>query len=171
MTHTHRKINIEPKNLPYVLKKTPIEKNHFPATSPCKLWSFNKKNIQGLIFSWTTLNFRGASRNHHLDTMLQVVSPQQQAVYFLSRCGFSSCLIFSTLHFSLFFFIRKKHTTETASIYIYMIPVRGSLPPPPLPPPWYGPKTCVLQHSAWNVVFAVFLARWVAGAVRKPANS
>ena len=33
--------------------------------------------------------------------------------------------------------------------YIYMIPVRGSLPPPP-PPTWYGPKTCVLQHSAWK---------------------
>ena len=31
----------------------------------------------------------------------------------------------------------------------YMIPVRGSLPPPP-PPTWYGPKTCVLQHSAWK---------------------
>ena len=30
----------------------------------------------------------------------------------------------------------------------YMIPVRGSLPPPP--PTWYGPKTCVLQHSAWK---------------------
>ena len=30
-----------------------------------------------------------------------------------------------------------------------MIPVRGSLPPPP-PLPWYGPKTCVLQHSAWK---------------------
>ena len=30
-----------------------------------------------------------------------------------------------------------------------MIPVRGSLPPPP-PPTWYGPKTCVLQHSAWK---------------------
>ena len=28
-----------------------------------------------------------------------------------------------------------------------MIPVRGSLPPPL---PWYGPKTCVLQHSAWK---------------------
>ena len=33
-------------------------------------------------------------------------------------------------------------------IYTYMIPVRGSLPPPP--PTWYGPKTCVLQHSAWK---------------------
>ena len=31
---------------------------------------------------------------------------------------------------------------------IYMIPVRGSLPPPP--PTWYGPKTRVLQHSAWK---------------------
>ena len=37
---------------------------------------------------------------------------------------------------------------EYMYIYIYMIPVRGSLPPPP--PTWYGPKTCVLQHSAWK---------------------
>ena len=30
----------------------------------------------------------------------------------------------------------------------HMIPVRGSLPPPP--PHGMGPKTCVLQHSAWK---------------------
>ena len=55
-------------------------------------------------------------------------------------------------------------------IYIYMIPVRGSLPPPP--PPSHGmvpkPAFCSILHE--NVVFAVFLAWWVAGAVRKPAN-
>ena len=53
-------------------------------------------------------------------------------------------------------------------IYIYMIPVRGSLPPPPhgmVPKPAF----CSILHE--NVVFAVFLARWVAGAVRKPANA
>ena len=53
---------------------------------------------------------------------------------------------------------------------IYMIPVRGSLPPPP---PSHGmvpkPAFCSILHE--NVVFAVFLARWLAGAVCKPANS
>ena len=49
----------------------------------------------------------------------------------------------------------------------YMIPVRCSLPPPP----WYGPKTCVLQHSHENAEFALFFARWVAAMVRKPGNS
>ena len=45
-----------------------------------------------------------------------------------------------------------------------------SLPPPP-PPHGMVPKPafCSILHE--NVVFAVFLARWVAGAVRKPANS
>ena len=53
-----------------------------------------------------------------------------------------------------------------------MIPVRGSLPPPPPPPP-HGmvpkPAFCSIPHE--NVVFAVFFAWWVAGAVRNPANS
>ena len=55
-------------------------------------------------------------------------------------------------------------------INIYMIPVRGSLPPPP-PPHGMVPKPafCNIPHD--NVVFAVFFAWWVAGAVRKPANS
>ena len=53
-------------------------------------------------------------------------------------------------------------------IFIYMFPVRGSLPPPPT---WYGPKTCVLQHSAWKRCICSVFAWWVAGAVRKPANS
>ena len=54
---------------------------------------------------------------------------------------------------------------------VYMIPVRGSLPPPPLPPHGMVPKPafCSILHE--SVVFAMFLARWVAGAVRKPANS
>ena len=53
---------------------------------------------------------------------------------------------------------------------IYMIPVRGSLPPPP-PPHGMVPKPafCSIPHE--NVVFAVFFAWWVAGAVRNPANS
>ena len=51
-----------------------------------------------------------------------------------------------------------------------MIPVRGSLPPPP-PPHGMVPKPafCSIPHE--NVVFAVFFAWWVAGAVRNPANS
>ena len=54
--------------------------------------------------------------------------------------------------------------------YVYMIPVRGSLPPPP-PPHGMVPKPafCSIPHE--NVVFAVFFAWWVAGAVRNPANS
>ena len=40
-------------------------------------------------------------------------------------------------------------------------------------PPPHGmvpkPAFCSILHE--NVVFAVFLARWVAGAVRKPANA
>ena len=38
------------------------------------------------------------------------------------------------------------YTINNMYIYIYIIPVRGSLPPPPPP----GPKTRVLQHSAWK---------------------
>ena len=59
----------------------------------------------------------------------------------------------------------------TVCIYIYMIPVRGSLPPPPPPPHGMVPKPafCSIPHE--NVVFAVFFAWWVAGAVRNPANS
>ena len=42
----------------------------------------------------------------------------------------------------------------------------------PPPPTWYGPKTCVLQHSAWKrCICSVFLHGGVAGAVRNPANS
>ena len=53
---------------------------------------------------------------------------------------------------------------------LYMFPVRGSLPPPP-PPHSMVPKPacCSIPHE--NVVFAVFFAWWVAGAVRKPANA
>ena len=162
MTHTHRKINIEPKNLPYVLKKkhrlkkiTSLQHHHAND-------GHSTKNIQGLIFSWTTLNFRGASRNHHLDTMLQVVSPQQQAVYFLSRCGFSSCLIFSTLHFSLFFFHTKEtYNGDSKYIYIYDPGSRfATTPPPPPPMVWsqnlrfaaFCMKTWYLQcflHGGW----------------------
>ena len=41
----------------------------------------------------------------------------------------------------------------------------------PPPPTWYGPKTCVLQHSAWKRCICSVFAWWVAGAVRNPANS
>ena len=43
--------------------------------------------------------------------------------------------------------------------------------PPPLPPHGMVPKPafCSIPHE--NVVFAVFFAWWVAGAVRNPANS
>ena len=53
---------------------------------------------------------------------------------------------------------------------IYMIPVRGSLPPPP-PPHGMVPKPAICSIPHENVVFAVFFAWWVAGAVRNPANS
>ena len=57
------------------------------------------------------------------------------------------------------------------TMYLYMIPVRGSLPPPPPPPHGMVPKPafCSILHE--NVVFAMFFAWWVAGAVRKPASS
>ena len=51
----------------------------------------------------------------------------------------------------------------------YMIPVRGSLPPPPPHGMVPKPAFCSIPHE--NVVFAVFFAWWVAGAVRNPANS
>ena len=50
-----------------------------------------------------------------------------------------------------------------------MIPVRGSLPPPPPHGMVPKPAFCNIPHE--NVVFAVFFAWWVAGAVRNPANS
>ena len=46
---------------------------------------------------------------------------------------------------------------------------KNSLPPPPHHGMVPKPAFCSILHE--NVVFAVFLARWVAGAVRKPANS
>ena len=52
-----------------------------------------------------------------------------------------------------------------------MIPVRGSLPPPPLPT-LYGPKN--LRFAAFRMktlYLQCFFAWWVAGAVRNPANS
>ena len=49
-----------------------------------------------------------------------------------------------------------------------MVPALG----PPAPPP-HGmvpkPAFCSIPHE--NAEFAVFFARWVAGAVRNPANS
>ena len=74
---------------------------------------------------------------------------------------FCIILLFPTNSWYLYIYIH---------IYIYMIPVRGSLPPPP---PSHGmvpkPAFCSILHE--NVVFAVFLARWLAGTVCKPANS
>ena len=66
--------------------------------------------------------------------------------------------------------IPKEIPRHILHIHAYMIPVRGSLPPPP-PPHGMVPKPafCSIPHE--NVVFAVFFAWWVAGAVRNPANS
>ena len=56
---------------------------------------------------------------------------------------------------------------------LYMFPVRGSLPPPPPHMVW----SQNLRFAAFRMktlylhVFALFFAWWVAGAVRKPANS
>ena len=53
-------------------------------------------------------------------------------------------------------------------IYIYVPGSRFATTPPPhgmVPKPAF----CSIPHE--NVVFAVFFAWWVAGAVRKPANS
>ena len=77
-------------------------------------------------------------------------------------------LISYDIIFYIIYFMLVYDDFRCAYIYIYMIPVRGSLPPPPhgmVPKPAF----CSILHE--NVVFAVFLARWVAGAVHKPANS
>ena len=66
-----------------------------------------------------------------------------------SKCVYSPLRTISIDHLFCHVMIYANHHTHT-----YMIPVRGSLPPPP---PWYGPKTCVLQHSAWKrVICSVF---------------
>ena len=57
-------------------------------------------------------------------------------------------------------------------IYIYIYdPGSRFATTPPLPPHGMVPKPafCSILHE--NVVFAVFLAPWLAGAVCKPANS
>ena len=55
-------------------------------------------------------------------------------------------------------------------VCIYVPGSRFATTPPP-PPHGMVPKPafCSIPHE--NVVFAVFFAWWVAGAVRKPANS
>ena len=59
---------------------------------------------------------------------------------------------------------------QVTAIYIYDPGSRFATTPPP-PPHGMVPKPafCSIPHE--NVVFAVFFAWWVAGAVRNPANS
>ena len=44
---------------------------------------------------------------------------------------------------------KEKYTGIYIYIYIYDPGSRFATTPPPSPP-WYGPKTCVWQHSAWK---------------------
>ena len=44
---------------------------------------------------------------------------------------------------------RKMEWDRVSGIFIYDPGSRFATTPPP-PPTWYGPKTCVLQHSAWK---------------------
>ena len=53
-----------------------------------------------------------------------------------------SCLIYISIY------VHKLQIND-AHISIYDPGSRFATTPPPLPP-WYGPKTCVLQHSAWK---------------------
>ena len=64
-------------------------------------------------------------------------------------CGRRYALSTKTFLYVNLFIIYKTFRKIILSEHLYMIPVRGSLPPPP-PPTLYGPKTCVLQHSAWK---------------------
>ncbi len=62
----------------------------------------------------------------------------------------------------------KDHECHEPSIYIYIYiwdRPWARRPPPMVPKPAF----CSIPHE--NAEFAVFFARWVAGAVRKPANS
>ena len=54
-------------------------------------------------------------------------------------------------------------------IYIWVRVARSWSPPPPHGIMVPKPAFCSIPHE--NVVFAVFFAWWVAGAVRKPAKS
>ena len=61
--------------------------------------------------------------------------------------------------------------TSKMYLSIYDPGSRFATTPPPPPPHGMVPKPafCSIPHE--NVVFAVFFAWWVAGAVRNPANS
>ena len=101
---------------------------------------------------WVPLRFRG-TKHKVQSTKLKV--PTAEGTYFPKVHHFETKLLLSW--------------TSSGGV-VYMIPVRGSLPPPP-PPHGMVPKPafCSIPHE--NVVFAVFFAWWVAGAVRNPANS
>ena len=68
-------------------------------------------------------------------------------------------------------YLKKKRQQKRVSRFVIYDPgSRFATTPPPLPPHGMVPKPafCSILHE--NVVFAVFLALWLAGAVCKPAN-
>ena len=90
---------------------------------------------------------------------------------FLDDCAgcYSFCFDFSHKVGGTFYF-RSSYSNQSSYIYIYDPGSRFATTPPP-PPHGMVPKPafCNIPHE--NVVFAVFFAWWVAGAVRNPANS
>ena len=73
--------------------------------------------------------------------------------------GAVSVLIFHTCDFLLIYFFVFMYIYIYIFIYMYH-PPHGMVP---------KPAFCSIPHE--KAGFAVFFARWVAGAVRRPANS
>ena len=82
----------------------------------------------------------------------------------------SVCVCADSVYIYIYMYIHIYIYVYKYILYIYDPGSRFATTPPP---PSHGmvpkPAFCSILHE--NVVFAVFLARWLAGAVCKPANS
>ena len=76
-------------------------------------------------------------------------NPSMLGRVYLHRCKMVQVILISyDIIFYIIYFMLVYDDFRCAYIYIY-IWSRFAVRYHP-PPPWYGPKTCVLQHSAWK---------------------